>query len=139
MKKSVKRKKSRSVKPRKSRSVKRRSRSVKPRRSRRSVKPRKSIKKKKKEIDTGDFSDTDRYNINAKVITDLDKNKLKDKYNELIKYLELRKRQLKLAGESTFKVDIQIKSAQQEKTFLEKCIEENEPWKKALILLNSMP
>ena len=46
MKKSVNHIKSRSVKPRK-----------------RSVKPRRSIKKKKKEIDTGDFSDTGLYEI----------------------------------------------------------------------------
>jgi len=138
MKKSVKRR-NRSVKPRKSRSVKRRSRSVKPRRSRRSVKPRKSIKKRKKQVDTGDFSDTYIYNIDANVIKKLTHEQLNYAYLELKTFLENRKKILEKSGISTVKVDMQIKSAEEEIKFLKKCIEAKKPWQKDLILLNSMP
>ena len=125
------------IKKSKRRSAKlRRSRSVKPRRSRtkrRSVKPRRS---RKKHVDTGDFSDTGRYNINEKVIKDLENIKLLKKYNELIRYLKLRKAQLELSDKSTFKVDIQIKSAEKEKSYL---IKNFTTYSRGLILLNSMP
>ena len=121
-----------SVKPRK-RSVKPRKRSVKPRKM--SVKPRKRSVKSRN-FDTGDFSDTVRYNINERVIKDLKNTELLKKYNELIEYLKLRKTQLECSDKSTFKVDMQIESAEKEKSYL---IKNFTTYQRGLILLNSMP
>jgi hypothetical protein len=103
------------------------------------VKPRKSIKKRKKQVDTGDFSDTYIYNIDANVIKKLTHEQLNYAYLELKTFLENRKKILEKSGISTFKVDMQIKSAEEEMEFLKKCIEEKKPWQKELILRNSLP
>ena len=90
----------------------------------------------RKNIDSGDFSDTGLYNITNNTILKLSKDKLLLKYDELIKYLNIRKKQLEIAEKSTVRVDMQLKAAKLEMKYL---VNNFSTYSVGLRILNNMP
>lgn len=90
----------------------------------------------RKNIDSGDFSDTGLYNITNNTILELSKDKLLLKYDELIKYLNIRKKQLEITGKSTVRVDMQLKAAKLEMKYL---VNNFSTYSVGLRILNNMP
>ena len=97
----------------------------------------KSRRKSQKKIDSGDFRDTGLFNITNKTILDLPKHKLLSKYDDLIKYLNIRKRQLEIDDKSTRHVDTQLEAAKLEKKYL--LDNYFSPYSVSLRMLNNMP
>jgi hypothetical protein len=93
-------------------------------------------KSPRKNIDSGDFSDTGLYNITNNTILKLSRDKLLLKYGDLIKYLNIRKKQLEITGKSTLRVDMQLKAAKEEMNYLANNFSK---YSVGLRLLNSMP
>jgi hypothetical protein len=93
-------------------------------------------KSPRKNIDSGDFSDTGLYNITNNTILKLSRDKLLLKYGDLIKYLNIRKKQLEISGKSTLRVDMQLKAAKEEMNYLANNFSK---YSVGLRLLNSMP
>lgn len=98
--------------------------------------PRKKRSRSRKNVDSGDFSDTGLYNITNDTILKMSKDKLLLKYDELIKYLNIRKKQLEITGKSTVRVDMQIKAAKLEMKYL---VDNFSTYSIGLRMLNNMP
>ena len=66
----------------------------------------------------------------------MSKDKLLLKYDELIKYLNIRKKQLEISGKSTVRVDMQLKAAKLEMKYL---VNNFSTYSVGLRMLNNMP